>query len=144
MILKFCSKKNEQTRWTFFIKERWFREIIFSRVNMINISYRWSRQGAGYKNITVHAKYCTVCNKKVSAIRSSINEMKISLIFRFSRSGLVRIMGWEMLFLIFLEGNDFKKLFWVLILEIFHFKPNIVVCEVSRNFKTYVNVPIGT
>ena len=36
----------------------------------------------------------------------------------------------------FLGGERFLKLFWVLIQQVFRGKPNIVVCEVSRNLKT--------
>ena len=42
-----------------------------------------------------------------------------------------------------LGGKRFQKLFYVLNLQIFRNKSNIVVCEVSWNFKTSANALIG-
>ena len=46
-------------------------------------------------------------------------------------------------FLTLLGGKRFLKLFWVLIFQIFRDNSNIIVLEVSRNFKTSEKPPIG-
>ena len=57
---------------------------------------------------------------------------------------ILNLIGYLFIYLFLNEGGKcFLEFFWVLIFQIFCGKSNIVVCEISRNFKTTTKAPIG-
>ena len=55
----------------------------------------------------------------------------------------LNLISWKLYFFIFLGVGICLKSFWVLILQIFHGKTNIVIWEVSQKSETSMNAPIG-